>query len=108
MSPRDRTTWERARCELPTSSGLRAPRRSALLPVELTGLLAEEPVDVGIAAIDVRAPGGDERLQAGRRVSEGPAQAVDEILELLVLVPTEESGALERSELHPDPDGLEI
>src|SRR5262249_24067892 len=50
------------------------------------------PVGVGTAR-------GHERLEAGGRVAEGAAQAVDEGLQLLLLVGLEEGRALER----PDP-----
>ena len=42
-----------------------------LLPVEFGGLLAEEPVDVRVAPVDVDAVGGHEGLDAGGRVAEG-------------------------------------
>src|SRR6059036_3087754 len=83
-------------------------RRLALLPVHLARLLAEEPVDVGIAAVDVGAGGGDERLEAGRRVPEGPGAALDDVPELPLPVLGEEGRALERPELGPDADRLQV
>src|SRR2546425_7235370 len=73
--------------------------RLAPLPVELAGLLSEEPVDVGIAAVDVGTTGGDEGLEADRRVPEGAADAVDDVLQLLLLVRLEEARPLERPDL---------
>src|SRR5437870_5180774 len=83
-------------------------RRLALLPVHLARLLAEEPVDVRIAAVDVGAASGDERLEAGRRVPEGPGAALDDVPELLLPVLGEEGRALERPELGPDGDRLQV
>ena len=50
-------------------------RGLAALGVELGGLLLEQPVDVGVAAVDVGAAGGDEGLQPRGRVAEGAARA---------------------------------
>src|SRR3989441_1438729 len=83
-------------------------RRLAPLPVHLARLLAEEPVDVRVAAVDVGATGGDERLEAGRRVPEGPGAALDDVPELLLPVLGEERRALERPELGPDADRLQV
>ena len=66
-------------------------RRLAPLPIELAGLLPDEPIDIGIAAIDVGATSGDEGLEADRRVPERAADAVDEVLQLLLLVRLEEA-----------------
>src|SRR5207247_4760202 len=60
--------------------------RLASLPVELAGLLAKEPVDVGVAAVDERATSDDERLEADRRIPESAADAVEHVLQLLLLV----------------------
>src|SRR5262249_62419837 len=53
-------------------------RRLTPLGVELVGLLLEEAVDIGIAAVDVRAAAGDEGLDAGGGIAERAAGAVDE------------------------------
>src|SRR5438876_6907622 len=82
--------------------------RLAALTIELAGLLSEEPVDVGIATVDVGTAGGDERLEADRRIPEGAADAVDEILELLLLVRLEEARPLERPHSRSDSHRLEI
>src|SRR5438128_1831894 len=60
--------------------------RLASLPVELAGLLAKEPVDVGIAAVDEGAAPDDESLETDRRIPEGAAAAVQQVLQLLLLV----------------------
>src|SRR5262249_714285 len=83
-------------------------RRLAPLTVELAGLLSDEPVDIGIAAVDVGTAGGDERLEADRRIPEGAADAVDEILELLLLIRLEEARPLERPHARADSHRLEI
>src|SRR5262249_35922994 len=67
-----------------------------------------EPVDVGIAAIDVRASARDERLDPGGRVAEGPAAALDQPLELLLGISLEEGRALDGAELHSDADGVQV
>src|SRR6266446_2339868 len=79
-----------------------------LLIVELSGLLPEQPVDVGIPTVGVRAAGRHEGLNPGRRVPEDAAQAVDDVLQLLLLVRLEEPGPLERAESRPDSDGLQV
>src|SRR5438270_10364093 len=48
-------------------------QRLALLGIDLDRLFAEEPVDVGIAAVGADAAGDDERLDARRRVAGGRA-----------------------------------
>src|SRR5215470_11482407 len=82
--------------------------RLAALAVEVAGLLAKEPIDVGIAAINVRSAADREHFQPRGRVAEGAADAVGEILQLLFLVGLEEGGALERTEPHADADRLQI
>src|SRR5437667_320171 len=59
--------------------------RLALLSVQLAGLLAEEPVDIGIPAVREHALGDDERLDARGRVAERGAALAMEVLELLLL-----------------------
>src|SRR5262249_55880236 len=66
--------------------------RLAPLAVELAGLLPEESVDVGVAAVDVGTAGGHERFGANGRIAEGAADAVAEILQLFFLVALEEPG----------------
>src|SRR6516225_599123 len=80
----------------------------AALAIELSTLLAKQPVDVGIAAVDIRSAADREDLEPRGRVAEGAADAVGEILQLLLLVGLEERGALEWAELHADPDRLQI
>src|SRR5947208_7453234 len=63
-----------------------------LLIVQLSGLLPEKPVDVGIPTVGVRAAGRHEGLNPGGRVPEDAAQAVDDVLQLLLLVRLEEPG----------------
>src|SRR5262249_42001168 len=57
--------------------------RLALLPVQFRGLLLEEPVDVGIAAVCVDPLRVHERLKARRRVPERGRTALDHVAELL-------------------------
>ena len=52
-------------------------QRLALLVVELGGLLREQLVDLGVAAVNVGAALDDEGFQAGRGVAEGGAAAID-------------------------------
>src|SRR5256885_16473728 len=83
-------------------------KRLALLRVELTRLLLEEPVDVGVPPVGVGAARDHERLQPGGRVAEDAAQPVDDVLELFLLVRLEEPRPLERAEPRLDADGLKI
>src|SRR6185437_4773243 len=76
-------------------------RRLAALGVGIGGLLLHEPVDVGIPAVGVHAGAGPELLEAGGRVAEGAARALDQVAVLLVRVAAEEGGALERPDLGP-------
>src|SRR6059036_3963496 len=80
--------------------------RLALLRVELTRLLSEEPVDVGIPPVGVNAARGRERLDPGGRVPEDPAQAVDNVPELLLLIRFEEPRPFERAKPRADPGRL--
>src|SRR5262249_19199750 len=82
--------------------------RLAALAIELAGLLAEEPPEVGVAAVAVRSAAHREHLEPRRRVPEGAADAVGQILQLLFLIRLEEGGALEWTELHADADRLQI
>src|SRR5580765_4504038 len=81
--------------------------RLAPLRIELTRLLTEEPVDIGIASVDVGATGGHEGLDPGGRVAVPATAALDEALVLLVGPTLEEGRALERPELQADADGVE-
>src|SRR5262249_4207555 len=82
--------------------------RLATLRIQLDRLLLEEPIDVGIAAIDVRAAGGDERFQPRRGVAERAAATLHDVPEFLLAVGAEERCALERAELRADADRLQI
>src|SRR5262245_23974046 len=83
-------------------------RRLPPLGVDLVRLLQEEPVDVLVAPRDIGAAGGDERLDARRRVAEGATAALDEPLELLLRSVREEGSALHRPELHAYAGRVEI
>src|SRR5438105_13773005 len=74
-------------------------RRLAPLLVELGALLAEEPIDVRIAAVHVRAARRDEGFDSRRGIAEGSTSAVHEVLVLLVAIALLERRALERPEL---------
>src|SRR5919197_4748853 len=82
--------------------------RLALLPVELRGLLAEEPVDVRVAAVDVRAAGHHEGFEPRGRVAERSAGPVREVLVLLLRPLLEEGRALYRAQLRANPDVPEV
>src|SRR5262249_60105437 len=82
-------------------------RRLAPLLVEVGALLAEQPVDVRIAAVHVRAARSDEGFDPCCGVAEGGASALHEVLVLLVAVALLECRALERPELHAYARGLE-
>ena len=82
--------------------------RLAPLPVELGRLVPEEPVDVRIAPVDIDAARGGERLDPGGRVSENSAQAVDDVLELLLLIRLEKPRPLEGTQLRPDAGRLQV
>src|SRR5262249_30888076 len=80
----------------------------AALSVQVGRLLPEQPVDVRIASVDVRTAGDDEGLEAARGVAERPAETIDEILQLLLLVALEERRPFERADLDPDARRLQI
>src|SRR5947209_4277376 len=82
--------------------------RLAALSVQLGRLLLEEPVDVRIAAVGVRAPGDHERLETGGGIAECSARALDDVLQLLLCVLLEECRALDGAKPGPDPHGLEV
>jgi hypothetical protein len=73
-------------------------QRLALLGIPLGGLIAEERVDVGIAAVGEAAGRRGERLDAGRRVAADATEPVDQVPELLLLIRLEERRALEGPE----------
>src|SRR5262249_57983072 len=83
-------------------------RRLTPLPVQLGRLLTEEFIDVGITTVSVRAARCREGLDSRGCVPEGAAEAVDDVLQLLLLIGLQEPSALERAELRPDADGLQI
>src|SRR5262249_40407612 len=83
-------------------------RGLAALAVELRRLLAEEAIDVRVAAVDVRATDDDERLEPGRGAAEGRARAQYQALELLLDLPLVVGGALEGLELRADAGRAEI
>jgi hypothetical protein len=80
----------------------------ALLLVQLAFLLAEEPIDVGIAPVGIGAARGDEGLEAGRRIAEGAAGPLDEAFVLLLGVPLEKGRPLEGAQLGLDADRPQI
>src|SRR5436309_5258948 len=82
--------------------------RLALLRVELTRLLLEQPGDVGVSPVGVGAARDREGLDPGGRVAEDAAQPVDDVLELLLLIRLEEPRPLERAKPRLDADGLKI
>src|SRR5207302_1906121 len=82
--------------------------RLTTLPIELGALLAEEPVDVGVAAVHVGAASGHERLEPGRRAAERGAGAQHEVLERLLDLSLVVGRSLERPELHANARGLKI
>src|SRR5437879_1418413 len=82
--------------------------RFAPAAVELGGLISEETFDVRVTAIRVRAARYRVRLEPGRGISGGPREVVQDVAILLVRHALEERGALERTKLQLDPDGLEI
>src|SRR5215470_6261095 len=83
-------------------------RRVAPLGVQLGGLLAEEAVEVWVAAVDVGAVGDHEGLEASGRIAKGAAGRLDDVLELLLRVGLEEGGTLQRHELDLDAYRLEV
>ena len=74
------------------------------LVVELDSLLLEQRVDVGVAAVRVGAAADDEGGQAGRRIAEGAARPLNDVLVLLVAPGLEEGGALDRPQCYADAD----
>src|SRR5712691_4581883 len=83
-------------------------RRCAPRAVELARLLLKQRVDVGIAAVDIGASLDDESLKPGGGVAERAALTLDEILEALLRIAFEEGRPLERPELGPDADLLDV
>src|SRR5207248_11589242 len=82
--------------------------RLALPDVELGALLPEQDVDIGISAVGVDATGRHERLEPGVGVAEDAAEAVDDVLQLLLLIRLEERRTLERSQPGADADRLQV
>src|SRR5881296_3873351 len=83
-------------------------RTTALLGIELGGLLAEEPVDVGIDSVRVGPARGHEGVDPRGGVSGDAADGVDETLQLLLAEGVQHRGALNRTELRPYPGRLQI
>src|SRR4029450_12737394 len=82
--------------------------RLAPLRVQLVRLLLEEAVDIGVAAVDVRAAPDDEGLDSSRGIAEGAAGAGDEPLVFLFGPSLEVGRPLDRAEPHADTGGVEI
>src|SRR5438445_6583376 len=82
--------------------------RGALLLVEFGGLLLEQLIEVGVAAISIAAALDRHGLDPGRRVAEGAAAAHDQVLVLLLSIALEEGGAFERLQARVDADLAEI
>src|SRR5262252_1698639 len=80
----------------------------ASLPVHFGGLFPEEPIDVGIAPVDVGAAGGDEVLNPYRRVTEGATAGVEEIPKLLLGESLDERRPLELAKFSSDADGRQV
>src|SRR3989442_6334215 len=72
--------------------------RLALLRIELDRLLAEQPVDVRIAAVGPDASGDDEGFDARGGVAGRRAARPHELLEALLLIALVEGRALERAQ----------
>src|SRR5215472_5489948 len=75
-----------------------------LLGIQLPRLLADEPLDVGIAAIGEGASRSHEGVEASGGVARGATRGLDDVLELLVAVLRDERRALQRTESRPDAD----
>src|SRR6266480_4815121 len=82
--------------------------RAALLLIELGGLLTEQLVEIRITAIRVGPALDRQSFQAGRRIAEGAAAALDQMLVLFLRIAFEESGAFERLQACADPDLAQI
>src|SRR5262244_167521 len=65
----------------------------ALVPIGVRRLLPEEPVDVWIATVDIRAAGRHECLHARRGVAERSAAGLHDIFQLLLTELREEGRA---------------
>src|SRR5262245_64252666 len=82
--------------------------RLALLPVQLGGLLLEESVDIGVAAVGIDPLRVHERLQARGRVAQRRGAAPDQVAKLLLTILGEEGRPLERPQLYADADCLPV
>src|SRR6266404_1688539 len=71
------------------------------LPVELARLLLYEALDVRVASVGERAAGRHEGVEPGRRVPEGAARGLDDVLELLLAVLQDERHPLQWAQLGP-------
>src|SRR5262245_40065692 len=83
-------------------------RPLAPLAIQLPGLVAKEPVDVGVAPVDVHAARRDEGLDAGGGVAEYRAAGVHEVLEFLLGERLHEGRPLEGPQLQPEADGAQV
>src|ERR1051325_5496217 len=82
--------------------------RTALLLVELSALLFEHLVEIGIAAISVHAARDRHLFEPGRRVAERTAAALDQVSVLLLRIAFEKRGAFERLQPCADADLAQI
>src|SRR5262249_17063355 len=80
----------------------------ALLRIELCGLLLEELIKFGVAAVDINAPLGDEGLHSRGGIAEGAARSLDQVFEALLSIPLEERRTLEWPELSLDANLREV
>src|SRR4030095_8107476 len=80
----------------------------ALLAIQLARLLPEEPVDVRVAAIDVRAAANHQGFDPGGGVSEGAVAALNEASVFLLYPPLLECRSLDGAQLHANADRVEI
>src|SRR5262245_7643008 len=76
--------------------------------VELGGLPAEEPVDVGIAAVGEGAARDSVRLEPRGGIPRRARENLDQVVELLVGDALVERGALEGAQLGADAHGLQV
>src|SRR5262249_12246485 len=78
------------------------------LRIQLGRLFLEEPVDVGVAAVDVSPASGYKCLDPRGCIAEGAATSLDEALVLLLGVSPVEGRPLEWPELCPDAGSIEV
>src|SRR5262249_36266114 len=80
----------------------------AFLGIELGGLLLEELVKFGVAAVDIDAALGDEGLHSRGGIAEGAARSLNQIFVALLAIPLEERRALQRPKLSLDAHFREV